>query len=81
MSKVINVHYDNKPLYDITIEKNYDRLGDVLKGLDTGKHKLCIVSDSNVAPFYLDEVTKIAEKNSSDVISFVFPSSITTRFL
>lgn len=74
MSKVINVHYDNKPLYDITIEKNYDRLGDVLKGLDTGKHKLCIVSDSNVAPFYLDEVTKIAEKNSSDVISFVFPA-------
>lgn len=74
MSKVINVHYDNKPLYDITIEKSYERLGEVLHNLGTEDHKLCIVSDSHVAPLYLDEVASIAEKYADKVISFVFPA-------
>lgn len=74
MSKVINVHYDNKPLYDITIEKSYDRLGEVLHNLGTENHKLCIVSDSHVAPLYLDTVAGIAEKYADKVISFVFPA-------
>ena len=74
MSKVINVHYDNKPLYDITIEKSYERLGEVLHNLGTEAHKLCIVSDSHVAPLYLDEVAGIAEKYADKVISFVFPA-------
>ena len=74
MSKVINVHYDNKPLYDITIEKSYERLGEVLHNLGTEDHKLCIVSDLHVAPLYLDEVASIAEKYADKVISFVFPA-------
>lgn len=74
MSKVINVHYDSKPLYDITIEKSYDRLGEVLHKLGTENHKLCIVSDSHVAPLYLDGVAGIAEKYADKVISFVFPA-------
>lgn len=74
MSKVINVHYDNKPLYNITIEKSYDRLGEVLHDLRTDDHKVCIVSDSHVAPLYLDEVTGIVEKHADKVISFVFPA-------
>lgn len=72
MSKTITVHYENKPLYDITIERNYNKLGEILQNLNTDGHKLCIVADSHVAPLYLDEVMKIAEEHSVKVISHVF---------
>lgn len=72
MSKTIMVHYENKPLYDITIERNYNKLGEILQNLNTDGHKLCIVADSHVAPLYLDEVMKIAEEHSVKAISHVF---------
>ena len=53
MSKQITVHYDNQPIYDITIEKDYSNLDAVIKKQVTAEHKVCIVSDSSVAKHYL----------------------------
>lgn len=62
MAKCINVKYDGKPLYDIVIEKNFDRLSDEFNKLGVTGRKLCIVSDSNVARLYADDVAKELEK-------------------
>lgn len=70
---MITVHYDKKPIYDIYIEDNYDKLRDAfctLKGVD--KKKVCIVSETNVAPLYLDEVKKAAGQCFASVTDFVF---------
>lgn len=62
MAKCINVKYDGKPLYDIVIEKTFDRLSDEFNKLGVTGRKLCIVSDSNVARLYADDVAKELEK-------------------
>ena len=52
MSKCINVKYEGKPLYNIVIEQSFDKLAEEFDKLGVTGRKLCIVSDSNVAPLY-----------------------------
>ena len=68
MSKQITVHYDNQPIYDITIEKDYSNLDTVIKKQVTAEHKVCIVSDSSVAKHYLEDVTEIVKDCVSKVM-------------
>ena len=74
MSKLITVHYDDKPIYNITIEKHYSKLASVIKEQVEAEHKVCVVSDSSVASHYLDAVMDIASECVSKVTSFVFPA-------
>lgn len=74
MSKLITVHYDSEPIYDITIEKDYSKLALVIKKQVASEHKICVVSDSSVAEHYLKDVVEIAEGCVSKVTSFVFPA-------
>lgn len=70
---MITVHYDGKPLYDIYIEDSYERLREAFLTLtDIRKKKVCIVSETTVAPLYLEDVKKIAEQNFASVTEFVF---------
>lgn len=72
MAKCINVKYDGKPLYDIVIEQNFDRLADEFGKLGVTGRKLCIVSDSNVAALYAKDVAKELEKTGNKVFTYVF---------
>lgn len=72
MGRVITVHYDKKPIYDITIEQDFKGLSDVLEKLGTKGHRICVVTDSLVGALYLDDVINIAKDCASDVISFTF---------
>lgn len=72
---MITVHYEQKPIYDIYIENNYDKLREAIMNLpDVSAKKVCIVSETNVAPLYMDEVHKIAEKCFCKVTEFIFPA-------
>lgn len=72
MSKVITVNYNKKPLYDITIEQDFKNLAVVFEKLYTKGHRICIVTDSIVGAYYLDDIENIAKDYASDVISFTF---------
>lgn len=72
MEKVITVHYNNRPLYDITIGNGFHGLGGVLGKLCTAGHRLCIVTDSTVGSYYLDAVMDIAREYAVKTISFTF---------
>ena len=74
MSKRLEVHRDNKPIYDIVMEASFDGLEKEVLGLGLKNRKICIVTDSNVAPLYLEEVKGILEKCCSRVTVFVFPA-------
>lgn len=73
MSKVISVEYENKPCYEIYLEKDFQKLSMLLQNLGYGKErKVCIITDSNVAPLYQNEVQKILEEIFSYCTTYVF---------
>lgn len=71
---VLTVHYDEKPIYDINIETGFDRLASSFSSLGVTGRRLLVVSDSNVAPYYLEEVKNELSKTGNTVYSFVIPA-------
>lgn len=61
----------NKP-YDIFIDSSYDSLAEKVKELYPDKCKACIVTDTNVAPLYLDQIKDILSTVFTEVYDFTF---------
>lgn len=60
--------------YDILIEKGaLGRVGELAKDV-IGTGKVCIVSDSNVAPIYMEKVKKSLLKEGIKVVQYIFPA-------
>lgn len=60
--------------YDVIIEKgSLDRVGEIAKELNLSG-KACVISDSNVAPLYMERVKASLEKSGFSVIEYVFPA-------
>lgn len=72
MSELITVHYNEKPIYDIAIEKDFSKLAMKVSELGISGRKLCIVTDSNVGEFYADEVKNELEKTGNAVFVYTF---------
>ena len=73
MEKEIIVHYEGKPCYKIIFENTFEHLPEELKKLGYPETtRICIVTDSNVAPLFLQEAREILEKEFPTVSSFVF---------
>lgn len=70
----LTVHMEEKPIYDIVMAEDFSELASEIQKLGTSSHRICIVTDSNVAPLYLDEVTACLAPCCKEVISFVFPA-------
>ena len=72
MSTLINIHYDNKPLYNINIERDFGGLYKVFENLGAKNRKLCILADSTVGSIYLNTVMDIARECVDKAVSFTF---------
>lgn len=72
MSKSITVHYDDKPIYDIIIERDFSRLGSEFDKLGITNRRLAIITDSNVGPIYADMVKTELEKTGNTVYVYTF---------
>ena len=70
----LTVRLDGEPIYDIVLTETFSGLGEELKKLGCEKKKLCIVTDSNVAALYLEEIKKVASDCCRVVTSYVFPA-------
>ncbi len=81
MSKRITVKQNDKPIYDIVIQQSYDNLEEELVKIGASGKKLCIVTDSNVAPLYCDQVKDVLSKISSKVTVFEFPAGEESKTL
>lgn len=58
--------------YDIIIEKGIlDRIGEIAQGLHL-QGKACVISDSNVAPLYIERAKRSLEKSGFEVVEYVF---------
>ena len=70
--KKISVNASKK--YDVIVEKGaLDRIGEYAKEIGVSG-KALVVSDSNVAPIYMERVKASLEKAGISVFEFVFPS-------
>lgn len=72
---------DNAPLYSILLEDSYEGIVSVVRSLGLTGRKLCIVSDSNVAPLYAKEVIGLLEKEGFFCVSFMFPAGEASKNL
>ena len=68
------VHQDGTPIYEIVLETDFGKLGEEVAKLQKQDHCICIVTDSNVAQLYLDEVREILRTQARKVTTFVFPA-------
>lgn len=55
MNHELKVHYNQKPIYDIMINSDFNKLHEAIAGLDMTDRRFMIISDSNVSTYYLDE--------------------------
>lgn len=70
----LTVHYEEKPAYQIIIEKDYGRLVEALSILSITNRKICIVTESTVAPYYAKEVQKLLAPYVKQIIIHTFPA-------
>ena len=71
-ANVLNVMYEGKPCYDILINHNFDGLADKLKELNVTEKRVMVVSETNVAPYYMATIRKIFEEVGNTTFEFIF---------
>lgn len=72
---------DQAPLYPIIFNDSYDGIAELLCSLNLKGRKLCLVSDSNVAPLYAETVAGLLEKEGFFCVSFVFTAGEASKNL
>lgn len=72
MAKRLTIHRDNNPIYDIVIKNSFEGMKDEFVRLNLQGRKICIVSDSVVAPLYLDTVKNSLAEVSDCITEYVF---------
>lgn len=66
------IHDKITPIYEIIFSHDFHGLNDALCALGYEHRKLCIVTDSNVAPLYLEQVKQTVASLFREVHCFVF---------
>ncbi len=75
------VHVSTGKPYDIFIEKGVlDSVGETAKRLSAAK-KVTVISDTNVAPLYLERIEKSLENSGFEVFSHVFKAGESSKTL
>ena len=74
MTERMTVHQEGQAIYDIVMKNDFSALGEEAEKLGIRHRKLCIVTDSNVAPLYLEEVKTVLAPFAGRIDSFVFPA-------
>lgn len=72
--KKLDVKKDGRFCYSIRLEKNFESLAAEISSLGFTEHKLCIVTDSNVAPLYLGEVKNALAGEFPVISEFIIPA-------
>ncbi|MCR5753883.1 MAG: 3-dehydroquinate synthase [Acetatifactor sp.] len=72
MAQHLPILYENKPCYEIVIDKNFDELVNELEKLQTEEIKLCIVTDSKVNQLYGETLMNLVSPKCKKAVKYVF---------
>ena len=79
--EILDVNFNGAFAYHIVLENSFDALSGYLEEAGCCGRRVCIVSDTNVAPLYLDEVKEIAASCAGVVETYVFPAGEASKTL
>lgn len=75
MGHKLEVRYENKFCYNILTRFDWGDLVDNIVEISEGKpRKIAIVTDSNVAELYLDDINSLLGKKYNDVLTYILPA-------
>ena len=74
MSQRLTINMNNKPIYDIVYEQDFNSLAKELEAFGIEGKNLCIITDSRVKGFYADEVSEALRDSCREVFVFDFPN-------
>lgn len=74
MNNELSIVRENEFAYDICFRSGYDGLSQVIENRKISFHRVCIVSDSHVAPLYLEQLKSALMKCCEKVTAYVFPA-------
>lgn len=80
-SNIMQVSRDKKFCYNIVFEDSFEGLTHHLQPLEISRRRLCIVTDSNVAPLHAGELEKALLGACQEVKTFVFPAGEESKTL
>lgn len=72
---------EKRKIYDICLDNSYGHLREKLEELGVPGRKVCIVTDSQVAPLYLKEIANLCSGLASKVTHFVFEAGEASKNL
>ena len=73
MSTILDVKCDNKKAYEIVIESSLSLFSDSFERIGKTYSNVCIITDSGVEKYYLDNIEKIFSKElDKKIFHFVF---------
>ncbi len=81
MSQRLNVLYNKKPCYDIVITRSFEELSTELTPFISEEKKVCIISDSIVAPLYAEEVKALIAPMCAKVCVYTIPAGEANKTL
>lgn len=82
MSKDLLINYEGQPCYNIHIRPDFSEFESLFKStINFHYDGICIVTDTTVADYYLDDVKTIANKLCEKVTSFVFDAGEASKNL
>lgn len=81
LEKRLEVTAEGKKVYDIVIEDSFSNLVKELSPFGIKERKLCIVTEENVASYYLDEVKRILEGECAKLEVYIFPEGEASKNL
>ena len=67
------INMNNKPIYDIVYEQDFNQLTKELEPFEIQDKKLCIITDSRVKGFYADEVRDALKDHCKEIFVYDFP--------
>lgn len=72
-TKRLEVKNDGRFAYDIVIQSSLGGLAEELEKLNVSNRRICIVTETNVAGLYLEEVKKCIAPLCRELTEFIFP--------
>lgn len=80
-TKRLEVTVEGKKVYDIVIDNSFSGLAEELSTFGIKERKLCIVTEENVASYYLEEVKNILEEKCAKLEVYIFPEGEASKNL